>query len=458
VPLALDALILTAEAFLQKLFSRSYDVTYMIPGECGDTYSIQVIVDASDNASIFDETSFCLGWGNVQFDAEQSGGYWTAECGDCVDPVTGVFNTLESGIGNFDITYNFDGVCGASEAMVFQVVPNEDSSIEPIFGYCVDANSQLLVAANPGGAWSADCNNCISNSGIFEPGIAGPGEFEITYVLPGPCGTTSTEILEVFPLPVVNFNPGVNEGCSPLAVGFATAEPVIGNCQWSFGDGQFGIDCNSTSHIFQNPGCYDISLTVTSTQGCVNSMFQSDAVCVFPNPISAFIYTPVQPDTDNPIIELQELASGEIAYEWNFAGVETSTDPYASYNLLNTGELSSHICLKVIDANGCTNTFCRNIEMIEKLRVYVPSAFTPDGDGINEVFVPVVLGADFYEFTIFDRWGAILFESTIVGEPWLGEVNGGEYFAQPGLYLWHLKVLGQDLEGREYSGHVMLIR
>lgn len=436
----------------------TFQVTYSIPGECGDTQTQEVIVDASDDASIFDEAAFCVGWGEVQLDAAQAGGYWTAECDDCVDASTGIFNTATSGIGNFDVSYQFDGVCGASETIVFEVTANDDSSIDPVFGYCVDANSQQLMAATPGGTWSADCGNCISTSGIFEPGIAGAGVYTITYTLPGPCGTTSTEELEIFPLPVVDFAAEQVEGCAPFAAGFSTAENGVGSFQWSFGDGSFSSNSNSTSHIFEDPGCYDVSLTITSPQGCVNSALQSDAVCVFPNPNSAFIFSPVQPDTDNPIIELQELATGEISYEWDFAGVESSTEPLTSFNLLNSGSLTSHICLTVTDINDCQNTFCRDIQMIEKLRVYVPSAFTPDGDGVNEVFVPVVLGADFYEFTVFDRWGEILFESSQVGEPWLGEVSGGEHFAQPGVYLWHLKVVGQDLEGREYNGHVTLIR
>ena len=92
------------------------------------------------------------------------------------------------------------------------------------------------------------------------------------------------------------------------------------------------------------------------------------------------------------------------------------------------------------------------------LRVFVPNVFTPDQDGVNEVWMPVVVGAVEYEVQVFNRWGQRVFHSNTPGEPWLGEVNGGEYFSPNGVYVWTLKVTAEDLEVHESTGHVILMR
>jgi gliding motility-associated-like protein len=104
---------------------------------------------------------------------------------------------------------------------------------------------------------------------------------------------------------------------------------------------------------------------------------------------------------------------------------------------------------------------CRTIRLNSVLQVWVPNAFTPEQDGLNEVFVPVIKGAkpETYHFSIFDRWGTLVFESFEIGEPWIGDVRNGNAFAANGAYIWRLEV--QPLEDRSlklYTGFVTVIR
>lgn len=93
---------------------------------------------------------------------------------------------------------------------------------------------------------------------------------------------------------------------------------------------------------------------------------------------------------------------------------------------------------------------------------YVPNAFTPNNDGRNEVFKPVI-GCLFeqYRFTIWNRWGEIVFESNDPAEGWIGNHRAGAHYVDAGVYVWRLSyrgVLRSSQSVRELTGHVVVIR
>ena len=92
----------------------------------------------------------------------------------------------------------------------------------------------------------------------------------------------------------------------------------------------------------------------------------------------------------------------------------------------------------------------------------MPNAFTPDNDGLNDIFIPSIGGGvaiEDYYFTIWDRWGDLVFESATPGEAWDGSYNDGQYYTQNDVYIWMLEV--KSLETGEIvklRGHVTLLR
>jgi gliding motility-associated-like protein len=96
----------------------------------------------------------------------------------------------------------------------------------------------------------------------------------------------------------------------------------------------------------------------------------------------------------------------------------------------------------------------------DEFQMFVPTAFTPTNDDRNEVFKPIIHGfnGNKYNFKIFDRWGVKIFETNNYEEPWIGNINGGDYYAQEDVYVW--LVLVTDKYGNEHKaqGHVTLVR
>lgn len=97
----------------------------------------------------------------------------------------------------------------------------------------------------------------------------------------------------------------------------------------------------------------------------------------------------------------------------------------------------------------------------EFLDVFIPNAFTPNMDGTNDVFKPVISGGEieFYELVIIDRTGKIAFSSNEPSEVWNGTVPGSSYTSSPSLFVYFLKVKAvESLEYQVYRGHVVMVR
>ncbi len=141
-----------------------------------------------------------------------------------------------------------------------------------------------------------------------------------------------------------------------------------------------------------------------------------------------------------------------IYYFWNLGdGTKASTQEVShSYN-----DMEDHwVHLEIVTANGCRAT--DSVYIIPPAQIHFPNAFTPDGDGINEVFGPVSHMVSTYEMTIFDRWGEQIFASSDEEPVWDGKVNGN--MAPTGVYVYKYKAEGHYMPPQEGYGHVTLIR
>ncbi|MBL7944153.1 MAG: gliding motility-associated C-terminal domain-containing protein, partial [Flavobacteriales bacterium] len=92
--------------------------------------------------------------------------------------------------------------------------------------------------------------------------------------------------------------------------------------------------------------------------------------------------------------------------------------------------------------------------------VFVPNAFSPDNDGINEYFIPSIYTAwpiDRYVFQIYNRWGEVIFETNDPSKGWMGEVHEGAFYSRDGVYVYHIEITS-GVVSREFDGHVMMFR
>ena len=87
----------------------------------------------------------------------------------------------------------------------------------------------------------------------------------------------------------------------------------------------------------------------------------------------------------------------------------------------------------------------------------MPDAFTPDGDGLNDIFLPQGERILFYEMQVFDRWGGLVFQSSSIDLGWNGETPNGEKLNE-GVYMYHISVSDLNEKVWVYNGEFRLIR
>jgi large repetitive protein len=299
----------------------------------------------------------------------------------------------------------------------------------------------------------------VGSTYIYEP----TGNDTVIMVAHDECYTYDTlvAIVNVYTLPNATFTLTPAIGCSPLSVTFDFVNPAgIASASWTFGDGASGSGTVAVPHVYTQVGCYDVTLQLTSADGCVIDTTLANVVCVVPDPIANFNWTPVPPSTINSTVHFYDNSIDAMTYHWDFGTFGTSIleNPVINYGDINAG--SYQVCLTVASPEGCRDSICKPIVFIEEFLIFVPNTFTPDGDEFNNVFKPVVplgMALDDYTLLIFNRWGEILFESHDVDFGWDGTYHGET--VKEGTYIWTIVARGAtDKKSRKFEGHVNLLK
>ena len=108
--------------------------------------------------------------------------------------------------------------------------------------------------------------------------------------------------------------------------------------------------------------------------------------------------------------------------------------------------------------SGCSDTVYNTVHVFEDFAIFIPNAFTPNSDGVNEGFKPLGYGWKTYNMYIYDRWGLQLFHTDKPEETWNGKVGNDGLPCQNDVYEY--VIVCSDLQGgnHRYIGHVTLTR
>ena len=114
------------------------------------------------------------------------------------------------------------------------------------------------------------------------------------------------------------------------------------------------------------------------------------------------------------------------------------------------------VALIVKNQWGCTDSVLKVVNVAEDFHIYVPNAFTPNGDDRNDYFLPVGRGLKTFNMKVFDRWGELLFESSDLSKGWDGTFKGMP--AKTDVYVWKVAAVSAKGETKTMDGHVTLLR
>lgn len=259
-----------------------------------------------------------------------------------------------------------------------------------------------------------------------------------------------------------SFSTSTQFGCIPAEVDFSYSvnDPNL-SFAWDFGNGQTST-LQNPSITYNASGCFPVSLTITATNGCVVSSYLDSLICMVQGPNAAFYSTSATIDYYTGELVLFDDSEGAIAsYLWTFGDASpNSTEINPVHYFPQYFPQNYMVELTVTDTNGCIDSVAMLFSLIEEFLVFVPNTITLNGDLTNDVFLPIFSNVDLiqdYELTIFNRWGNLVFKSTLPSEAWNGRYKG-KSDVQQGVYSWRIKYTDNKSVSRTLMGHLNVLK
>lgn len=453
-----DSIQILIQAFQDNLVEplEQAVLTAITNGDCGvDTATIVFYIqDAPDIDVVLsnDTTVQCQG-DSAFLSAIVSGGYgdlhWTWSAGLPADTASGWVQptatttyvlTATDACGQVTTVDDVTVTVPVPAPLVVQALP--DTTV-----FCPESPVQLTLVEQGGSGgnqylWSTGSNAATIN-------VAPPVTATYSLTVTDECGAVATDDVTI----TVQYD--------TVRVTILSDTTICkGDTAWMLADASLGY--NGYSYVWNtgpvvpavgfSPNS-NSTYSVVVTDGC--GISATDDVDVGVNaPVAAFSYTGSVYVTNFPIQFLDQSVGGT-AWSWDFGYpglVSNAPFPVISY----PADGLFNVMLAIEDALGCVDTTYRTVFINPEFQFYAPSAFTPDGDAVNDVFHGSGVGIDTYEVMIFDRWGELIFTSTDPTEAWDGTSNGVE--CPNGVYVYMFRLRAIAGEVKQFTGHVTLIR
>ena len=250
-------------------------------------------------------------------------------------------------------------------------------------------------------------------------------------------------------------------GCVPLEVSFTNLSWPVDSTYgffWDFGDGGKVFDAMEPSYIYNKEGAYDLYVSVVSPNGCDIETFIPGFINVERGPIADFEFFPDDVLSGDSDFVFVNNSRGIISSKWMFNDVDSSFIESPVYSFSDTG--SQLVTLIVSDLLGCSDTLVKYIDVFPESVFFMPNAFTPNGDGKNDVYKGKgsFLGIEKFEFIVWDRWGRVVFRTYDFNVGWDGRDFKSQEELNSGVYIGVVRFVGSRGRHYEFINNIALVR
>lgn len=329
---------------------------------------------------------------------------------------------------------------------------------------CLLTTGTLMASGAQTYFWNpaTDLSSNVGNVVSVIPSAVATTVYTVTGTDVNGCINTAMATVNVNPLPTVSIAPSVTKGCTPQCANYTvTSSSGASSYNWNLGNGQISASASPVA-CFTLSGSYTVKLTLTDANQCKNTATAS--VVTYPIPMADFNYTPDPVTILEPTVTFLNSSSGTIKhYTWDFGdslstSIDTSNLFTPKHTYLNVGTYP--VTLVALSINGCSDTIVRNVIIEQDFALFVPNAFSPNGDGRNEIFKAEGEGITDFKMYIFDRWGNRVFTSTDINVGWDGRINNrvGVDALQNDVYVWKIDLKNVSHQGKTYTGTVTLLK
>lgn len=279
--------------------------------------------------------------------------------------------------------------------------------------------------------------------------------------------SNTCERVQLFPIVIEPILPQLDfvfteSGCAPLTVNFTNNSLYAdaSTYRWEFGANQGTSNAVNPTYTYTEPGIYSVTLYASNILGREVSLTKG-VIEVYETPTAQFAVNTNKVYIPGGKVFTDNRTLGATSYAWDFGDGQTSTlfEPIISYTTAGIYTIT----LKATSTNGCEDSAVLEsiIEAEEAAEILLPNAFTPgkngpgSGDGVNDLFRPLVRGVTDFHMLIFNRWGELLFETRNTEDGWDGYFKGKLCPQDVYVYRVTARLENGDLISRTGDIHLM---
>lgn len=399
----------------------------------------------------FRDTLICVP-DNLQLQASGTGNFSWTPAATMINASTATPTVNPTTTTRYTVQLDDQG-CVNTDTVQVRVVRVVTTRAMPDTTICLTDSVQLnIVSDGLRHQWTSIPASFINDPALQNP-LVMPNAVSTTYQVVariGSCTATETILVRTVPYPIANAGPDTTICYNSPALLHGSHD---GN-SFTWSPVSSLTNANTLNPVAYPPDTTAYSLTVFDNKGCPKPGRDTVLINVMPR---------IRPFADNDTLvivgqPLQLNAEGGVSYLWSPAtGLNNTTikNPIGIYNQ----EIDSvHYTVRVFDEIGCSDSAFISVKVFKtNPYVFVPSAFTPNGDGLNDVIRPIAVGVQQIKyFRIFNRWGQMLFHTTTNEHGWDGKINGT--LQGSNVFVWMVGAI--DYLGKPIflKGTVTLIR
>ncbi|MFL5753493.1 MAG: PKD domain-containing protein [Bacteroidia bacterium] len=375
---------------------------------------------------------------------------------------TGINTGATVATATITVTPTVNTCAGTPFNYTITINPTPSAPLTTNLTYCKNASALALTAIAGGSLnWYGTFMTGGTPSAaapIPSTVVAGTTTYYVSQTVSNCEGPRAPLDVLVNPLPVPTISQQIS-GCTPVCGTFTVSStPALVTSNFSMGDGT-SLSGSPVSHCYANPGSYNITVLITDVNGCSSTTSFNNWVNAFEVPVADFTFGPQPTSIIFPDISFINTSTGGtiVSNSWSFGDSLLSssslTDPTFTYLYPGTYDVQ----LDIVNSFGCVNTAVKQVVIDDDFVIYIPNAFSPNNDGLNDTFYPQGIGMDpaNYDFSIYDRWGQLVFHTTEMSKHWDGKMS--ETVMQD-TYVWKLKVKNLRGDKKQLVGHVTVVR
>lgn len=262
---------------------------------------------------------------------------------------------------------------------------------------------------------------------------------------------------EIVILEKAGFHMNTVECCEGTTIDFVAERQSSVDYLWSFDDGNYSKNENP-SHLFTNPGSYKVSLIVRSKiDNSVMTRSNDQLLIVHAKPNVDFEWE-MNEENGIPYASFINLTDNGTSWSWNFGDGSTSIEKDPNHTYRKKGQYL--VSLTVSNSESCTKTINQDILIDTDYNLLAPNSFTPNGDGINDYFLPAALNRlnGSFTMTVYSQTEGLIYDTKNINQPWDGTNQKAGTKCTEGSYVWVVKLTNEKGIIEQYKGAILLLK